>query len=209
MYKTTFLIFALLFGAVGSAMADGVTYNVTVNTSSIAGTAGSLDFQFNPGGLVTQAANLQILGLTTDGALGTGMATGDAAGTLPGTVTFDNGSGYDDYFTSFTFGNTISFLLNLFGPAVTSPDGTSTSGSSFAFSIFSDPAGSIPALTTDTTNGFALAANINLDGTISLNNYSSELTAAPVATPEPGTLLLLGSGLSALAFLRKRRHVHA
>jgi len=32
-----------------------------VDTSSIAGTAGSLDFNFNPGPLVTQAAALQVL----------------------------------------------------------------------------------------------------------------------------------------------------
>jgi len=35
--------------------------SVTVDTSSIAGTMGSLDFNFNPGPFVTQTASAQIL----------------------------------------------------------------------------------------------------------------------------------------------------
>jgi len=49
MLRTTSLLFALLFVTAVSASADGVTYTVTVDTTSIAGTAGSLDFQFDPG----------------------------------------------------------------------------------------------------------------------------------------------------------------
>lgn len=210
MFKKSFLILALLLGAVASAMADGVSYDVTVNTPSIVGTAGSLDFQFNPGPLVTQTADVQILGFTSDGALGASTPTGDVTGTLPGTVLFDNGTGYNDYFTGFTYGNTISFVVNLFGPAVTSPDGTSTSGSEFAFSMFSDSAGTIPVLTTDSVNGFALAGNINLDGTTTLTNFSSDLTVTPVsvvATPEPGTILLLFSGLAGLGLIKLRKSI--
>jgi hypothetical protein len=50
----------LLFAA--SASAAPITYDVSVNTSSIAGAAGSLDFNFSAGPLQTQAASLQILG---------------------------------------------------------------------------------------------------------------------------------------------------
>ncbi len=208
MHKTTILVFALLFGAIASAMADGVTYDVTVDTSSILGTSGSLDFQFNPGPLVTQTANLQILNFASDGTLvGSPSLTGDVTGTLSSTVTFDNGTGFNDYFTGFTYGTTLSFVVNLSGPAVTSPDGVSTSGSTFAFSMFSDSAGAIPVLTSDSVNGFALLANINLDGTTTLTNTSSELSAAPpgpVGTPEPATILLLTAGLAALALFSKR-----
>jgi len=206
MFKTTFLLLVLLFGAVGSAMADGLTYDVTVDTSSIAGTSGSLDFQFNPGALVTQTANLQIEDFTSDGTLGGSILTGDAVGGLPGTVSLDNLTGFNDYFTGFTYGSTLSFLLNLSGPAVTSPDGISTSGSEFAFSMFSDAGGTLPVLTSDSVNGYALTSGINLDGTATITNNSTQLavTTPITAAPEPSMLLLLGSGLTSLIFLRRK-----
>ena len=50
----------------------------------------------------------------------------------------------------------------------------STSGSAFAFSMFSDAAGTIPALTTDAINGFAVTVDVNLDGTTTVANSSPE-----------------------------------
>ena len=156
--RSHFLLFGtLLLCFAGLASADAITYEVTVNTSSISGTAGSLDFNFNPGPLVTQAAFLQILNFTSDGTLAGACpcVTGDVSGQLPATLTFDNGTGFNDYFDDFMFGSTLSFQVSLYGPALSSPDGVSTSGSTFAFSMFSDAAGTIPALTSDTADGFA------------------------------------------------------
>ena len=177
------------------AAASPITYDVTVDTSSIAGTAGSLDFQFNPGPLVTQSASLQILSFSSGGTLtGSPALTGDVAGTLATTLTFDNGSGFNDYFGGFKFGQMLSFVMNLSGTALSAPDGVSTSGSTFAFSMFSDAAGTIPTLTTDTTNGFAFLVNVNLDGTTTVANSSVQTVLAQggsAATPEPGALPLL------------------
>src|SRR5690349_1691025 len=90
---------ALLSCLASVASADEITYNVLVNTSSIAGTAGSLDFNFNPGPLVTQAASVQILNFSTDGSLnGTASKIGDVSGGLPAAMTFDNGTAFNDYF---------------------------------------------------------------------------------------------------------------
>jgi hypothetical protein len=178
----------LLWCFVGPAIAAPVTYNVVIDTSSISGTAGSLDFNFNPGPLITQAASLQILNFASDGSLAASPTlTGGVSGALPGTLSFDNGTPFNDYFEGFRFGSTLAFDVSLFGPALSSPDGVSTSGSTFAFSMFSNPAGTIPVLTTDKVNGFAITAEVNLDGTTTLSNF---VTAAQSA-PEPGSLTLL------------------
>ena len=79
-----------------AASAGPITYEIFADTSSIAGTAGSLDFNFDPGPLTSQSASLQILDFTSDGTLAGGSCltggpclTGDVSGLLPSTVTFD------------------------------------------------------------------------------------------------------------------------
>ena len=184
------LVIASVFLAASVAKAGPIIYDVTVNTSSITGTMGSLDFQFNPGPLTTQSASLQILDFTSDGTLaGSPSLTGDVSGALPATLTYDNGTQYNDFFEDFTYGTTLSFEVSLYGPALSSPDGVSTSGSIFAFSMFSDPAGTVPVLTTDTVDGFAATLNVNLGGTTTVTDPSTETSvAALTATPEPASL---------------------
>ena len=204
-----FVAFFLCFAP--PTIAAPITYDVSVNTSSISGTAGSFDIEFNPGPLVTQAASLQILNFISNGTLaGSPVLTGDVAGTLPGTVTFDNRTGFNDYFEGFTYGSTLSFQVSLFGPALNSPGGTSTSGSTFAFSMFSDAAGTMPILTTNTTEGFAATIDVNLDGTTTVTNFSGQTAVVPAtapAIPEPGTFPLMTTSLGillALVFPRRR-----
>jgi hypothetical protein len=199
--------FTLLFCFVSVASAD-VVYRFSVDTSSISGTSGSLDLQFNPGPLVSQAASLQILNFASNGTLAGGPSLiGDiTGGPLPATLTFDNGTGFNDYFEGFTFGSNLLFDVRLYGPAVNSPDGTSTSGTTFAFSMFSDAAGTIPALTTDLTNGFASMVDVNLDGTTTVTNFSLQTTISPVsAVPEPSSLGLLAACLACMGY-GLRRH---
>jgi len=183
------------------AAAD-VTYSFSVDTSSISGTAGSLDFNFNPGPFTSQLALADIQNFSTDGTLvGSPVVTGDVSGTLPSTVTLDNGSALNDYFQAFTFGSSLNFDVRLYGPAVNSPDGVSTSGSAFAFSMFSDAAGTQPALTSDTTDGFAATLQVNLNGSTTPANFSSQtsLALSQTAVPEPGGLAVLAFVLAAFA----------
>ena len=81
---------SLLLCYATAAMAD-ITYNVTVDTSSITATMGSLDFNFNPGPLVTQYAQLEILNFSSDGSLAGDCpcGTGDVTGQLPSTLMFE------------------------------------------------------------------------------------------------------------------------
>jgi|SRR5581483_6052194 len=181
-----------------------MVYQITVNTSSISGTAGSLDFNFNPGFFSVQAASADILSFGGNGTLtGSPSVTGDVTGVLPATVTFDNGTGLNDYFTDYTFGSTLVFLVRLYGPAVDSPDNFSTSGTTFAFSMFSDAAGTIPALTTDTVNGFAATLDVNPGGSVTPATPSAETFLAPA--PEPSSLVTLGILLAGAACGLRRR----
>jgi hypothetical protein len=206
--KTFRFHFLLLCAA--SAIASPIAYTVTVDTSSVPRTQGSLDFNFNPGPLVTRSASLQILNFTSDGFLAgdcpCGM--GDVDGQLPAILTFDNGTGFNDYFDDFVFGSTISFQVSLYGPALSSPDGISTSGSTFAFSMFSDSAGTIPTLTADTSNGFAFTIDVNLDGSTTVTNWSAQTMAVQEPSsvvPEPGTLslILLAAGFCSVYGFRR------
>src|SRR5271165_6076682 len=207
--SSLFIASLLCVGFVPVASAGEITYQVTVNTSSVAGTSGSFDFQFNPGPLITQAASLDILAFGGNGSLvGAPFLTGNVVGALPGTLTFQNSTAFNDYFQGFTYGSSLTFDVHLYGPALTSPNGTATSGSTFAFSMFGDPAGTMPVLTTDTTDGFAFLINVNLDGTTTVLNYSLETTVVPVPVPEPNALGVMLTGMAiALVTLRIRRRV--
>jgi hypothetical protein len=187
-----------------TALASPVTFTLAVNTSSLAGATGSLDFQFNPGPTNSQAASVQILDFDSDGTpSGAPSLTGDASGALPGPLSLANSAPYNDAFQNFTFASYLSFVISLSGPALTSPAPGYTSGSAFAFSIFSDAAGSIPALTTDTTDGFAYVVNVNPDGSTNIVNYLT------TSIPEADTGMLTGAGLAAaivIGVLSKRQY---
>lgn len=214
-FTASILAFMLLAGFwPGSASADFVTYQVTVDTSSLSGQAGNLDFQFNPGDSSSQAATAVITNFQTSGGLPalSSILTGDASGSLPGTLTLDNGTAYNDVFQGFTYGSNFSFDLTLSGTALDSPGGTF--GSSFALSLY-DSTGTTPLLTTD-PNGSVLTVNLNADGTTSVETFPQSLTngasvgsANPVsAVPGPSSLVLLASvlpiGLPVLRRLRRR-----
>ena len=73
--------------------------------------------------------------------------------------------------------------------------------------MFSDAAGTIPALTTDTADGFAFTVDVNLDGTTTVTNSSTQTTivqAGGPSTPEPGTLPLIAIAIG-LSFIRRFR----
>jgi len=204
------LLFCVLgVWAVGSASASPITYNVTVNTSSIAGSVGSLDFNFNPGPLAVQDASVQILNVSSDGIfVGSAAVIGNVSGTLPTTLTFDNGTAFNDYFQEFTFGSTLAFDVSFLGPALSSPDGVSTSGSTFAFSLFSDIAGTLPTLTTNLADGFAFTVDVNLDGTTTATNFSSQVTGLPSVSnplPEPASIALLAMGFTIMMRSHRRQ----
>ena len=198
MRRSQLLAISLLLA--GSAAYADVVVQVDANTSSIDGTMGSVDFQFNPGALSFQQATVTISNFTTDGSFdGTQQDFGDVTGgPITSPITITNTDADNEDFETFTFGRTLQFDLTFSGPAVTAPNGSSLSTSVFTFSMFSDPAGTIPALTSN-PNGVAAMVTVNLDGTI-----TAQAVSPYVSVPEPTYAWLAGGALLLLGALRRR-----
>lgn len=199
MRKSLIQILTVFLSVVGAAYAD-VVVQVDANTSPLFGDTGSVDFQFNPGA-DSQAAMVLISNFSTDGSFArTQQDTGDVmGGPITSPIMINNTLADNEDFETFTFGNSLKFDLTFSGPAVNAPNGTSLSTSVFTFSIFSDPAGTIPALTSN-PNGNVATATVNLDGSVtpvSLSPY--------VAVPEPGYAWLVAGAILLLGAWRRLR----
>jgi hypothetical protein len=196
------------------ARSSPITFHVSANTSSISGTLGSFDFQFNPGGLGSLAATATITNFQSNGTLvatAPGVQfTGAVSGTLPGTVTLNNTTAFNAYTQNFNFGTTFIFDVTFSGPALDTPN-PSKPGSLFALDFFSarDAGGSNLLPGTDpNAPGAALVLNVNPNGTVTRSSGSSSaVTTTLVNVPEPSTLLLLAAGVVAGAAWKRRRSV--
>jgi hypothetical protein len=191
-------LFALFMAAAGTLAADPLDL-VTLNTSSLNGTTGSIDFLFDPGSNA-QAATIQILEFTGATYISasqqpTGAVSG---GPVPSTITINNTDADNDMFDAVTFGKSLSFLVSFSGPAVTAPNGEANNESTFDFSVFTDEAGTVPAssLTSD-PNGVVAAITLNAEGNTVFNAVSPEAQIS--AVPEPRGVFLLGTVMLGLA----------
>lgn len=211
--RIVWTMFAAAVMACGGALADPI-FTVTVNTSSVNGQNGYLDFQFNPGFPQPPAGTATISDfVSSGGTLGVEQLFGNVSGTLQTTVVMVNDPTTltNEFLTPFTFGTSLRFVITFSGAMIATPDPTSGT-STFAFAMFdaNDPAN--PLLVTsplppDNPGGFALLLDVQNDGTVAASNFmtSGALTpGAPGAVPEPGTLVLVGAGL-AIAAVRRRR----
>lgn len=188
-----------------AAFADpaSVQYQVTVDTTSQLLNNGYIEFQFNNGPFTTQPANADVANFMTDGVLiPPGTNTNESSGMLPGTVTLDNSTSFDDYIEEMTFGTTIAFTLDLYGPAISNPNGDG--GGSFILDFLNSDQSAY--LFTNNPDGAAFEVDINGDGTTTATSYSSDVTfTGPTFVPEPSSLMLLSGGLVALAYMALRR----
>jgi hypothetical protein len=193
MTKTSLLT---LFFAIAGGVHAGAIEIVTLNTSSIDGATGSIDFQFNPGP-GAQAATVNIIGFTgatydaaVDAQQDFGAVTG---GPVPNTLVISNTDADNEDFEGVTFGNSITFSVQFSGPAITTPSGSGES--TFFFSTF-EPDGVTPVLTSN-PNGIDAEITVTPEGNLSNDAVSSN--ALIQSAPEPAAFGLIGCGLAALA----------
>src|SRR6266478_3730883 len=131
-HRTLLLFLTVLLAGISPALAT-ISYQVTIDTSSISGNAGFLDFEFNPGGS-SQSAFAMVSNFSPSGSLSNSPSiVGNVTGTLPPAITITNSTFFNDYFAGFTYGASLSFALTLGGPAIDAPNGTASSGSTFSF----------------------------------------------------------------------------
>jgi hypothetical protein len=209
----SFLVVSLLAFCPEPARAGFITYNVSIDASTLNGQSGYLDFEFNPGGAGAGSATAAVADFSPGGNLlpsaPLNSVSGDVTGSLPGTLTLGNSTAFNDYFEGFTYDTTISFDVTLSGPAVGGPGGTV--GSSFAFSLY-DSTGTMPLLTTD-RNGSVATLDLNPDGSTTGLTFPATPGGSPAATvtplappavPEPSTLSLALLGGAGGCLLRRR-----
>jgi hypothetical protein len=132
------LALALLFsGMAREGRAGFITYHVLVDTSSITGTQGSLDFQFDASDLTSQTATATLKNFTGGSLIGSPTFHGDASGTLfPGPAILNNTPAnlVNELIQDFNYGNSFSFDVTLSGDALQNPNGLP--GSTFSLTLF-------------------------------------------------------------------------
>lgn len=197
--------FLLLSSLAVAVPAQAISYQVTVDTSPLAGSASQLAFDFIDG---DAAANSIILSaFATDGVVGSASSFGVVSGTLPGPVTLSDGDFFNEYLLDITLGASLSFLFEATSNALA----LDSFLDAFSFFVL-DPVTLLPFFpTTDPTGANALFA-FNIDGTASgdlrfhdtaFSDISWSVMPA-AAVPEPGTLWLLAAGAVAIGLQRRR-----
>jgi hypothetical protein len=198
--KNIIPVFLFVLCSVSSLSAGTVSYRFTINTATLSGQAGNLDFQLNPGDISSPFVALDVSGFALNGGTFTAnqiVLTGDASGTLAGDLILDNNSGFNDAFQPVRLGSSIMFVATFSGAGVNNP---ASPGSSFGFSIY-DSQGTAPLLTTS-ADGTIAGVNLDANGVASFANPATvggRSDATVSAVPEPANVVGMLLGLCLVA----------
>jgi hypothetical protein len=207
-----FALAVLLVGAFSlPALADSVTYQATIDTSSQNGNYGYIDLELNAnsvsGSGPVVATVFDFSGATLNSSDLNNDELGTASGSLPGPLTLDN-SGFNDYFEGMTFGSDITFDVTLSGSGVSLADAAAYTSSTTLAAVFYDAGIANNLFVSDPTTGAAVLLSVEPDGSV---QGTGPVALAVAATPEPGCLSLILSGFAVilLAMRRKRPVIEA
>ncbi len=171
----------LLAGA--RASAGPLDYHVSIDTSGMAGTPGSLEFQFASNPLLENPGSASVLNLATDGSVQSSpyVWSGSATGGLPGPlVVSENPIQIADVGQDFTYGHSLQFDVHLSEAGAFSLilwDTTQNIGNNL------QPSADVSA------NGAALVITLDTNGNVTFSEGPG-VSAAQI--PEPSSLALFG-----------------
>ena len=193
MTKSTLSAIALCWALALPAHAG--VWQIDIDTTPLAGTAGYLDLQLNPGAADALPLQARISDFSTDAWLGGVLTDGAASGSLAGTLVLDNVSALNAWLQELIFGNRLAFRLAIDD----APD--SGSGTRFATLLWDADFNALLAAAGDYS---ALRIDVAPDtgSTIGASPYVSVN-----AVPEPGVMASLLAGLAMMAWVVGRRRL--
>ncbi|MEG2029639.1 MAG: NF038129 family PEP-CTERM protein [Janthinobacterium sp.] len=190
---------ALLAASSSLALAGPLSYHVEIDTSQFSG-AGFLDFAFIAGNSPAPGATATLSQFT--GAFGAlESQEGNVSGSLPGTLTFGNGGGYNDWFHNVTLGGKFGFNI-VFGGDFLHTAGNA--GTTFGVGLLDATATSYLGNVNGNLVQFELTpVTGGLPGAIAGSTYAG--IASISAVPEASEWMMLTGGLALIGFALRRR----
>ena len=191
-------ILLVLLALTLSCFADTV-YDVSIDTSSIAGSDGGLYLQFNPG-LAADPASISIDSLNLGGGSllsspapifdGGSQTSSSSLSSLP--LVIDNRASLNDFEQFLQFGTSLDFQVTFHLPSTLS--GQSGSIFNFETDAFDPNTSSISPILTGDPSGFIGSISFDQNGAFSMDTLGNDavLSIRPVSeVPEPSNLVVL------------------